>query len=73
MNNRYPGIIDECSRAMEALMPGKRAYKLHDIKRILCEALDMLSIPWTRPSERDIAIYRKDAVARLDEFIGPKG
>lgn len=43
-----------------------------DIKGIFCAALDRLEIPWTRPSERDIAIYRKAATARLDEFIGPK-
>lgn len=43
-----------------------------DIKDIFCEALDRLDIPWTRPSHRDIAIYRKAATARLDEFVGPK-
>lgn len=43
-----------------------------DIKRLLCAALDGLDIPWTRPCERQIAIYRKEAVARLDRFIGPK-
>jgi hypothetical protein len=31
-----------------------------------------LGIPWTRPSQYVIAIYRKAAVARLDEFVGPK-
>jgi hypothetical protein len=150
---RYPGIIDECSRAMDAVMPGKRAYRLpsrssrcleiimcskhwpclfpqhgpgrkhdrlirlepwqqcfvdqetesfvrglihsdgcrvvandrgvrsvryhfsnrsEDIKRLFCSSLDRLGIPWTRPSDREIAIYRKHAVARLDQFIGPK-
>ena len=43
-----------------------------DIKRIYCDALDRLGIPWTRPSHRDIAVYRKAATARLDEFVGPK-
>lgn len=43
-----------------------------DIKRLLCDSLDRLGIRWTRPSDRQIAIYRKDDVARLDEFIGPK-
>jgi hypothetical protein len=43
-----------------------------DIKRIFCAALDELEIPWTRPCDRQIAIYRKSAVARLDSFIGPK-
>lgn len=149
---RYPGIIDECCRAMENVMPGRRVYTLkrpsrcvevsmyskhwvclfpqhgpgrkhmrrirlepwqrrlvgqaaesfvrglihsdgcrviasdrgvrsvryhfsnrsEDIKSLFCEALDSLSIHWTRPSDREIAIYPQDAVARLDQFIGPK-
>ncbi len=150
-DNRYPGIIDECSRAMEAVMPGKRAYRLprrpsrcievsmyskhwpclfpqhgpgrkhnrpihlepwqeqfvkeatqsflrglihsdgcrvmandrgvksvryhfsnrsEDIKRLFCASLDSLGIKWTRPSDRQIAVYRKDAVARLDHSSG---
>jgi hypothetical protein len=151
-DTRYPGIIEECCRAMEAVMPGQRAYRLarrsrciemsmyskhwpclfpqhgpgrkhkrrirlepwqeqfvtqatesflrglihsdgcrviandrgvesvryhfsnrsEDIKRLFCASLDSLGIKWTRPSDREIAIYRKDAVARLDRFIGPK-
>lgn len=43
-----------------------------DIKGLFCAALDRLGIPWTRPGDRDIAIYRKEATARLDRFIGPK-
>ncbi len=150
-DNRYPGIIDECCRAIEALMPKQRAYRLQrkgcveismhskhwiclfpqhgpgrkhnrpihlerwqenlvnqstesflrglihsdgcrvvandrgvrsvryhfsnrskDIKGLFCAALDRLEIPWTRPCDRQIAVYRKAATARLDEFIGPK-
>lgn len=44
-----------------------------DILRIFTDALDLLEIPWTRPTKRMIAVYRKSATARLDEFIGPKG
>ena len=43
-----------------------------DIKSIFCESCDMLGIRWTRPSDREIAVYRKASVAKLDEFIGPK-
>jgi hypothetical protein len=43
-----------------------------DIKQIFCNTLDQLGITWTRPSARDIAVYRKAATARLDEFVGPK-
>ena len=43
-----------------------------DIKRIYCDSLDALSIPWTRPCDKQIAIYRKTAVAYVDTFVGPK-
>jgi hypothetical protein len=46
--------------------------KSEDIKRIFCESLDALGIQWTRPCDRQIAIYRKASTAMLDEFIGPK-
>ena len=151
-DSRYPGIIAECSRAMETVMPGQRAHVLprasrsvevsmyskhwpcffpqhgpgrkhqrvirltawqndlvtqaptaflrglihsdgcrvvandrgvtsiryhfsnrsEDIKELFCRSLDALAIPWTRPCDRQIAIYRRDAVAQLDQFIGPK-
>jgi hypothetical protein len=57
---------------------GVRSVRYHfsnrseDIKSLFCQALDSLSIRWTRPSQREIAIYRRDAVARLDQFVGPK-
>jgi hypothetical protein len=43
-----------------------------DIKALLCESCDALGVRWTRPSNKDIAIYRLASVARLDEFVGPK-
>lgn len=43
-----------------------------DIKALYSASLDSLGIPWTRPNAKDIAVYRKRAMARLDEFIGPK-
>ena len=43
-----------------------------DIKGLYCRSLDALGISWTRPSSRDIAVYRKDATAKLDAFVGPK-
>jgi hypothetical protein len=42
------------------------------IQKIYRESLDDLEIPWTQPSHRDIAVYRKAATALLDEFVGPK-
>lgn len=153
MDARYPGIIDECCRGMEELLPGKCTYRLHrkdsacvevsmgwkhwpclftqhgpgkkhdrrilleawqenllssshesflrglvhsdgcrvvandrgvksvryhfsnrseDIKNLFCASLSHLDIHWTRPSDRQIAVYRKADVAKLDRFIGPK-
>jgi hypothetical protein len=43
-----------------------------DIKALYCQSLDALGIPWTKPCARQIAVYRKSAVAKLDQFIGPK-
>jgi hypothetical protein len=43
-----------------------------DIKAIFCESLDALGIQWTRPSDRQIAVYRKACTALLDQFVGPK-
>ncbi|GAA1554350.1 hypothetical protein GCM10009804_09020 [Kribbella hippodromi] len=43
-----------------------------DIRKILTEALDLLGIAW-RQSRRDtIAVSRKEGVAVLDGFVGPK-
>jgi hypothetical protein len=43
-----------------------------DIRRIFCDACDALGISWRRMNERNISVARRDAVARLDEFVGPK-
>jgi hypothetical protein len=43
-----------------------------DILGLFTAALDALDIPWTRPDWHTIAVYRKAATARLDEFVGPK-
>ena len=43
-----------------------------DIKSLFCESCDALGIHWTRPNEKEIAIYRLASVARMDEFVGPK-
>ena len=43
-----------------------------DILNIFTAALDHIGIPWTRPTQKMVAVYRKAATARLDEFVGPK-
>jgi hypothetical protein len=46
--------------------------KSEDIKALYCESLHALGIAWTRPCDRQIAVYRKSSVAILEGFIGPK-
>jgi hypothetical protein len=43
-----------------------------DIIGILTAALDQLGIPWRRPRRNMVAVSRKDGVAALDRFVGPK-
>jgi hypothetical protein len=43
-----------------------------DIRGIFCEACDQIGVPWRRMNARNISVARREAVARLDEFVGPK-
>ena len=43
-----------------------------DIKRIFTDALDQLGIAWRVMNRNSISIARREAVAALDEFVGPK-
>ena len=43
-----------------------------DIQGIFCDACDRLDIAWTMPYWKTISIARRESVARLDEFVGPK-
>ncbi|ORV16606.1 hypothetical protein AWB95_06225 [Mycobacterium celatum] len=73
------GLIDSDGCRVVANDRGVRSVRYHfsnrsdDIRGLFCAALDDLGIPWTLPSKYQVAIYRKAAVARLDEFVRPKG
>jgi hypothetical protein len=43
-----------------------------DIRGILTGALDLLGIPWRQPRRNATAVSRKEGVAVLDTFVGPK-
>jgi hypothetical protein len=43
-----------------------------DILGIFTSALDLLGVHWTQTTARDVAVSRRDDVAFLDTFIGPK-
>jgi hypothetical protein len=72
------GLIDSDGCRVVANDRGVKSARYHfsnrsdDIRELFCAALDELAIPWTRPSRYQVAVYRKAAVARLDEFVGPK-
>jgi hypothetical protein len=72
------GLIDSDGCRVVANDRGVRSVRYHfsnrseDILGLFGGALDALGVPWTRPSAHCIAVYRKAAVACLDEFVGPK-
>ena len=72
------GLIESDGCRVVANDRGVRSVRYHfsnrseDILGLFTGALDELAIPWTRSSRYIIAVYRKAAVARLDEFVGPK-
>ena len=43
-----------------------------DIHAIFSDHLDQLGIAWRWSNDHAISIARREAVARLDEFVGPK-
>jgi hypothetical protein len=43
-----------------------------DIQGIFTDALDILGIAWKRNRWNSISVARREAVAALDEFVGPK-
>jgi hypothetical protein len=43
-----------------------------DILRLCGQALDQLGVVWRFSKPNTISVARKEAVARLDEFVGPK-
>jgi hypothetical protein len=76
------GLIhsDGC-RFTNTIRHGSKVYKYprynfsnrsDDIRRIFCDACDLLDIEWRVMNAWDISVARRASVARLDEFIGPK-
>jgi hypothetical protein len=43
-----------------------------DIRSLFVDACDQLGIEWRQMNSRNISIARRDSVARLDRFVGPK-
>jgi len=43
-----------------------------DIRQLFTLACDRIEIEWRRMNQWNIAVSKRQSVARLDEFIGPK-
>ncbi|MBB4776283.1 helix-turn-helix domain-containing protein [Actinomadura livida] len=43
-----------------------------DIQGLFTDALDRLGIAWTQMNKRNLSVAKREAVARLDEFVGQK-
>ncbi len=43
-----------------------------DILDLCTWALDLVDVAWRRSGSRVVSVSRREAVARLDELIGPK-
>ena len=41
-------------------------------RRLFCRSLTQLGVRYTRNDAKNVSIARKESVARLDEFVGPK-
>jgi hypothetical protein len=74
-------IHSDGSRHLNAIRHPKKTYrysryeftnKSEDIKRVFCCACDLLGIEWRVMNAKAISVAKRDSVARLDEFIGPK-
>lgn len=46
--------------------------KSTDVLTIFTDALDALGVHWTRTTARDVSVARREDVAFLDTFVGPK-
>ena len=76
------GLIhsDGC-RSMNKIRHPKKTYayprynfsnRSDDIRGLFCWACDLLGIEWRVMNAWNISVARRESVARLDEFIGPK-
>lgn len=43
-----------------------------DIRQIFCDACDRLGVKWRRMNATNISIARRESIAAMDEFIGPR-
>jgi hypothetical protein len=74
-------IQSDGSRHINTIRHPKKTYKYPryeftnrsaDIKGIFCSACDLLGIDWRVMNAKTISIARRESVALMDQFVGPK-
>jgi hypothetical protein len=77
----WPGLLDDCKSAIKAIRPENR---VNTVRKEGCHSVEACSRHWPclfpqhgpgRKHNRMIELadwQRREAVARLDEFVGPK-
>ena len=74
-------IHSDGSRHLNTIRHPKKTYRYpryeftnrsQDIKRIFCIGCDLLGIDWRVMNAKTISIARRESVAKMDQFIGPK-
>jgi hypothetical protein len=76
------GLIhsDGC-RSLNTVRGGGKAYRYpryifsnasEDIRRIFCDACDRVGVEWRQMNARNISVARRESIALMDQFIGPK-
>jgi hypothetical protein len=84
----WPGLLAAAKSAMSAVMPASKVFGVRRIgmtevksysKHWPClflrhggQTLDRLEVEWRFSKPNTISVARREAVARLDEFVGPK-
>jgi hypothetical protein len=74
-------IHSDGSRHVNTIRHPKKTYRYpryeftnrsEDIKQIFCAACDLLRVEWRVMNAKSISIARRESVARMDKFVGPK-
>lgn len=74
-------IHSDGSRFTNKVKAGGRLYRYRrhtftnasaDIRELFCDACDLLGIEWRVMNARNISVARRESVAALDAFVGPK-
>ncbi len=70
------------SRFMNVIRHPNRVYRYprynftnrsDEIRRLFCECCEDVGVSWRRTNRWNISVARRDSVALMDRFIGPKG